>query len=192
MKNSSSIITDNIRNRRSIYPKQYSGERVSDDVINEMLENANWAPTHRLTEPWRFVVFCDKGLLYFADFQAKRYKETSGDNFQEEKYLKLKEKPLLCSHIIAIGLKRNPIVPEMEEIAAVAAAVQNMQLTATAHGIACYWSTGGTTFDEGAKSFFGLEKEDKLLGFLNVGMPREDCNPKSKRKPMTTKIEWVK
>ena len=80
----------------------------------------------------------------------------------------------------------------MEEIAAVAAAVQNMQLTATAHGIACYWSTGGTTFDEGAKSFFGLEEEDKLLGFLNVGMPREDCNPKSKRKPMATKVEWVK
>ena len=57
-----------IRERRSIYPNMYSDEPVDDAVIREMLENANWAPTHRLTEPWRFVVFKGEGLRKLADF----------------------------------------------------------------------------------------------------------------------------
>ncbi|HRJ16135.1 MAG TPA: nitroreductase family protein, partial [Saprospiraceae bacterium] len=50
-------ITDIIRRRRSVYPKMYADRPLSEDIIREVLENANWAPTHRLTEPWRFRVF---------------------------------------------------------------------------------------------------------------------------------------
>ena len=42
-----------------------------------MLENANWAPTHRLTEPWRFVVFKGEGLKTLAKFQSELYRELS-------------------------------------------------------------------------------------------------------------------
>lgn len=48
--------TELIRSRRSIYPTMYSDVEVDDSNINEILENANWAPTHRITEPWRFLV----------------------------------------------------------------------------------------------------------------------------------------
>jgi len=49
-------ITDLIRRRRSVFPPMYNGQPVSDEIIPLLLENAHWAPTHPLTDPWRFVV----------------------------------------------------------------------------------------------------------------------------------------
>jgi len=184
-----------LRSRRSIYPPLYSGEEVPQAVIEQMLENANWAPTHGLTEPWRFVVFSRNGLKKLADFQAELYRKvyTAQNKFDEKKYQKLQENPLLCSHIIAIGMKRDAKgkIPEIEEIEATACAVQNMYLTATAYRVGCYWGTGGVTYLEEAKSFFGLEAEDKLLGFLYIGMPKEGKWPEGRRKPVIDKVQWV-
>ena len=183
-----------IRSRRSVFPKDYSGEQVDDFIIKQMLVNANWAPTHKLTEPWRFVVFTGDGLKKLADFQSECYKavtQTKG-SFDEKKYEGLKLKPMECSHVIAIGMKRDEkkSIPEWEEIGAVFCAVENMYLTATAYGIGCYLSTGGVTNFEEAKEFFGLGKEDKLLGFLNLGVPK---NPviAGTRKSIEDKVKWI-
>ena len=40
-----------IRNRKSIYPKDYTGEEIPDNLIREILLNANHAPTHRMIQP---------------------------------------------------------------------------------------------------------------------------------------------
>jgi nitroreductase len=185
-----------IQTRRSIYPAQYSGERVDDKIIQQMLENANWAPNHKHTEPWRFIVFTDKGLDQLGKFQAEIYKQvsTSKGNFDESKMENLRNKPLTASHVIAIGMKRDEkqSIPEVEEVAAVAAAVQNMQLTASAYRVGCYWGSGGITYMEEAKKALALEKEDKLLGFLYVGMPKEGFWPEGKRRPINDKINWVR
>lgn len=182
-----------IKNRRSIFPKLYSGEPVPREVIENMLENANWAPTHKFTEPWRFTVFSGNGIKELAEFQSTMYRaraEAQG-TFDESKYQKLRTKPMLASYIIAIGMKRDgeKRIPEMEEIAAVSCAVQNMYLTATAYGVGCYWSTGGVTFWEEAKPFFDLGKEDRLMGFLFVGMPKSG-KFSSKRGPWNAKVNW--
>lgn len=185
-----------IRKRRSIYPPLYSGEKVDDAIISQMLENANWAPTHALTEPWRFTVFTGEGLKKLADFQSELYKKlsTADGSFDEKKYQKLQDKPLLCSHIIGIGMKRDPKkkIPEVEEIEATACAVQNMYLTAAAYGVGCYWGTGGITYKDEAKAFFGLGEEDKFLGFLFVGMPKEGKWPEGRRQPIADKVQWIK
>ena len=194
--NREEILNDLIANRRSIYPEMYTGEVVGDSIIEQLLENANWAPTHGLTEPWRFVVFKGDGLRKLANFQSKLYKKlsTKAGSFDEKKHKKLAEKPLMASHIISIGMKRGSRenIPEIEEIEAVACAVQNMYLTATAYGLGCYWGSGGITYMEEAKEFFGLGEEDKLLGFLYVGMPGEKAsNAKGFRKPIKDKVKWV-
>lgn len=179
-----------IAERRSIFPKMYTGEKVSDEIIQQMLQNANWAPTHRFTEPWRFRVFTGKGLETFAAFQAGRYIEKNKGNIEERRLNKLRNSPLRASHIISIGMNRDDSVPEIEEIMAVACAVQNMALTATAYGIGSYWSTGGPTFDEEAKPFFGLGENDKLLGFLFVGV-KSEVELNGLRKPIEDKVTWV-
>lgn len=181
--------------RRAIYPVSFSSERIDDAVIEQLLENANWAPTHARTEPWRFTVFSDKGRQTLADFQASLYKEltTAAGTFNEGKHKKLLETPLMCSHIISLGLKRDPKgkVPEIEEVEAVACAVQNMWLTAAAYGIGCYWGSGGITYTQQALPFFDLEPQDQLLGFLYLGIPLSDW-PEGHRKPIAEKIRWVK
>lgn len=186
-------INELVAQRRSIYPNMYSDERVDDIVIEQMLENANWAPTHKLTEPWRFRVFCDAGLKKLADFQSRLYKQISEDKgtFSEATFEKLATNPLKASHVISIGMKRDvkASLPEVEEISSVACAVQNMYLTATAYGVGCYWGSGGVTYFEEAKSFFGLENADRLLGFLYVGMPK-NTPPQGNRKPMEQKVTW--
>lgn len=184
-----------IRNRRSIYPNMFSEERIEDEVIEALLENANWAPTHGLTEPWRFVVFTNDGLQKLADFQSNLYqkKSTEAGTFDVAKFDKLRLKPLKASHIIAIGMKRSigSKIPEIEEVEAVACAVQNMYLTASAHGVGCYWGSGGVTYMDEAKSFFGLEEQDKLLGFLYLGIPKGKW-PTGKRGSIEEKVRWVK
>jgi nitroreductase len=182
-----------IKSRRSVFPKDYTGEKVDDAIVHQMLENANWAPTHKLTEPWRFVVFTGEGLKKLAVFQSECYKKVTlaAGTFRVERYQNLLTKPMDCSHIIAVGMKRDEKkgVPEVEEIGAVFCAVENMYLTATAYGIGCYLSTGGVTNFEEAKEFFELGKEDKLLGFLNIGMPKGNL-PEGRRKSIDEKVIW--
>lgn len=186
-------VNELISTRRAIYTNMFSGEQVDDAIIRQMLENANWAPTHKLTEPWRFVVFKGEGLKKLGDFQGELYKRTHADDFNEGTWEKLKNKPLECSHVIAIGMHRDEkeSVPEIEEVCATACAVQNMWLTASANRIGCYWSTGGVTFYEDARPFFGLGEKDQLLGFLYIGMPKSDKWPQGKRKPVEDKVTWV-
>jgi len=184
-----------IRDRRSVFPKDYTGEKADDSIILQLLENANWAPTHKLTEPWRFKVFCGKGLNQFAGFQAKDYHSScyGTEKFLEKKYHKLLNNPLKCSHIISIGMHREKeaLVPEVEEVAAVACSVQNILLSAHAHGLGAYWSTGGVTYNENAKSFFDLGEHDILLGFIYLGVINHVPDT-GRRQPIEQKVIWCK
>ena len=183
-----------IRERRSVYPRQYDKARVDDAIIHQMLENARWAPTHKLTEPWHFVVFTGNGLKKLADFQSECYKEvtTRDGSFKEDKYKGLQVKPFEASHVIAVAMKRDDkrSLPEIEEVGAVFCAVQNIYLTAAAYGVGCYFTTGGITFFEEAKPFFGLRPEDKLLGSFYVGTIKTPST-QSKRTEIAKKSTWV-
>jgi len=183
-----------MRNRRSVFQNQYTGEKVNDAIVKQMLENANWAPTHKLTEPWRFVVYTGEGLKKLAVLQSDLYKKltTADGSYKEERYQNLLTKPMLSSHIIVVGMKRDEkkSVPEVEEIGAVFCAVENMYLTATAYGVGGYLSTGGITYFEEAKELFGLGKEDKLVGFFYVGYANNSL-PERRRRPLEEKMRWV-
>jgi nitroreductase len=184
-----------IAERRSIFQQSYTGEKVDDSIIEQMIENATWAPTHKLTQPWRFIVFTGEGIRQLAEGQAEVYKTatTKRDNFKQDKYEGLLKKPLLSSHIIVVCMSRDPkkAIPEVEEIGAVFCAIENMHLTAQVYGVGCYLSTGGITYFEEAKKLFGLEEDDRLIGFMHVGMPKDQ--PKApKRKPVEEVTQWVR
>ncbi len=181
-----------IKERRSTFVSQFiEGQKIPDDIIWQLLENANRAPNHGQTEPWRFSVFSGDGLQKLANFQSQLYKEEAGESFKKDKYEKLLTNPLKCSHIISIGMKKSESkIPELEEIEAVACAVQNIYLSITAYEIGGYWTTGGITYFESAKEFFGLGKQDKLLGFFYLGYVSVP-SPQSRRLPIKEKVIWV-
>lgn len=184
-----------IRERRSVFPQFYTGEKVDDTIVEQMLENARWAPTHKMTEPWRFIVFTENGIRQLAEEQSKLYKEVTERNgtFREDKYTSLKSKPLLSSHIIAVCMHRDPkkSVPEVEEVGAVYCAIENMYLTATAYGVGCYLSTGGITYFPEAKPLFDLGENGVLIGFLHVGKPKSPITG-GKRKAIAEISNWIR
>jgi nitroreductase len=186
------LINRLIASRRSVFPKQFEpGEVIPDEIIWQALENANWAPSHKLTEPWRFTVFTGEGLKKLAEESAAIYKQYAGEKFRQNKYEQLLTTPLQCSHVIAIGCKRHKNdLPEMEEIASVACAVQNIYLTVAAYGIGGYWSTGGITFIPEAKPLFDLGPDDILMGFFYLGYIRVPAAP-GVRKSIRDKVKWV-
>lgn len=184
-------VNELIRKRRSVFPNSYIGTPIHRDLIGQILENANWAPTHKLTEPWRFRVITGAGIERLSEFMSSHYKEhTPAEKFSEVKFNKLKNNPLLASCIIAICMKRDELerVPEWEEVAAVGCAVQNMYLTCAANNIGCYWSTPQPALE--ADEFLGLEEGERCLGLFYMGYHDMPEVP-GKRKPIADKVKWI-
>jgi nitroreductase len=187
------VFNELVRSRRSVFPDQFTaGKTIDDAIIKEIITNAMWAPNHGKSEPWHFTVFTGEGLKRLADFQAELYKQQARDAFKEMSYAKLQNNPLKASHVIALGMKRTPNknIPEIEDIEAVSCAVQNIYLSVTAYGFGGYWTTGGITYYEQAKPFFGLGEEDKLLGFFYIGHISVP-SPAAKREALSAKLSWV-
>jgi len=182
-----------IKDRRSIFPSMYSGDRIEDSVIEQILENANWAPNHRKTEPWRFKVYTDSALEKLGDFLAEKYKEiTPAESFKEMKYKKTKGKLQKSSHVIALCVERDPtgVLPEWEELAALACAVQNMYLSCTVRGIGCYWSSPKTILD--AADFLNLLEGQRCYGLMYLGVPIDGLELNAKRGDVKDKTVWIR
>lgn len=187
------IFNNIARNRRSVFPDQFiAGKKVDDNIIKEILTNATWAPDHGRADPWRFTVFTDEGLKKFAMFQSELYKMEAEENFKEATYIKLQQNPLKASHIIAIGMKRTTTknIPEIEDIIAVACAIENIYLSVTAYGLGGYLTTGGVTYKESAKPFLGLDDADKLLGFFYIGHINTP-SVGATRIPLDERVTWI-
>lgn len=182
-----------IKTRRSIFPAMYTGEKIDDSLIQNLLENANWAPNHKKTEPWRFKVFTGQGLTRLGDYLAERYKEiTPEEKFMEIKYNKTKKKTQQSSHVIALCTERDPkeSIPEWEELAALSCAVQNMYLTCTALGLGSYWSSPKTIIN--AEEFLELKDSQKCYGLFYIGVPQEGLNIKAERQDVHLKTQWIR
>ena len=182
-----------IKSRRSTKPRYFNGEKIADDIVWQILENASWAPSHALTQPWRFKVFADEGLKKLANFQADLYQKlTPEEKFNSDKYTRMKTNVLNCSHVVVICMERQKSekIPEIEEIEAVACSVQNMALTAAAYGICSFWGSGGVTYTKELKDFLGLGEKDLCLGYLYLGYSDNPATL-SRRDPIQEKVEWI-
>jgi len=188
-----SEINDLIRNRRTIFPEQFSNRKVHKEQVELLLNNAQWAPTHGNTQPWRFKVFMEDGIQTLSDFLGKTYLNLTPREEQNDlKLSKLINRPLKSSVVIAICMKRQQEekILEIEEIEAVACAVQNLHLSCTAYGLGGFWSTPKLIYSKEMNEFLRLEEKDKCLGLFYIGYPSIDW-PKSHRKPLEYTTEWI-
>ena len=162
------ILKEIIESRRSIFPKDYTGEEIEQEILDEILRSATFAPNHKRTKPWRFKIFKGEEKNRLGEKLAEIYKNTvAPQHFLEKKYLNISEKATKANVIVTISVNFSGILPEWEEIAATAMAVQNMYLTCTAHGIGSYWSSPGMIkhLDE----FLNLEENQKCYGLFYIG-----------------------
>jgi nitroreductase len=188
-----SEVNELIRSRRTIYPEQFSDRKVHKELLENILTNAQWAPTHGNTQPWRFHVFMEEGLTTLSDFLGSTYLKITPKEVQNDmKLAKLIRRPLLASAVVAVSMKRqkeNKIL-EIEEIEAVACAIQNMHLTCTAYGLGGFWSTPKLIYSSEMNNFLELDEIDKCLCLFYIGYPSIDW-PTAHRKPLEFNTKWI-
>ncbi|MDI1314395.1 nitroreductase [Prosthecobacter sp.] len=184
-----------IRHRRSIKPVDMDATRsVERALLTQVLEDATWAPNHGMTEPWKFIVYQGAGRQRLAETMQRVYRETTPTHeFREDKMKKMSENPLLAPVVIACVMERRggAKIPELEEIEAVACALQNLQLSATAAGLGCYWSSPPLLSTREFAEWLQIGAEDRCVGLIYLGWPRAGLNwPKSVRRPVESKTQW--
>ena len=188
------IVTKIIRHRRTIKPKLFSDDSIDTSVIEEILENANWAPTHGMTQPWWFTLFTGRARESLAEFLAETYKAiTTPETFKPNKYEGMRVNPTLAPVVIAIGMRRQQAekISELDEQLAVACAVQNMHLTAAAHGLGGFWSTNDAAISDQMRQFLKLETKDRAMGLFYLGYPAGGW-PTGTRTPIAEQVTWRK
>ena len=208
--------------RRSIQPKDYTGNAVSDDDVRAMLAAAPWAPNHGKTEPWRFVVYGGELKQRLLDATLAFYQSRPAAFWQSEFILPSSGKPEFAdaaafseyyvkaaaakwgkaSHLIAIGVRRQRPVegkkqfPEWEETCAVACAVQNMHLCATTRKVGAYWSSWYKHYAESAEMVreMGLDPAmgDRCLGVFVVGEMKPELKVRATRLPVDEIATWAR
>lgn len=185
-----------IKTRRTIQPADYDRERcVPKHVVEKLLESANWAPTHGKTQPWRFIIISDKQkLLELGEKDAELYKKlTPADKFKPKRFEKKKAIKAQSDYIIAICMDRqvSEAIPEVEEIMAIACAMQNVHLHATALGVGCYWHSDPSINSKEMIEFLGFKgNKPQCLGLYSIGYNTKK-HPKGYRGEIQEKCTWI-
>jgi nitroreductase len=190
------IISQIIKDRHSTWPANFDPVRKIDNaLIADILDIAVWAPSHGLTQPWRFIVFHDLGIRKFFAKQQEIYLETTPpEQVKESKIKKLEDKIRQVSHVVAICMIRdsNRKYPEIEEVVATSCVIENIYLSLNAFGIAGYLSTGDICYTRQMHDFLNLGPEDRCLGFFMLGFPGNELKtPLRKRIPAAEKTMWI-
>lgn len=181
------------RTRRSVKPAAMDVSReVPREVLTEILEDAHRAPTHGLTQPWRFQVFTGAARARLGDGLQSLYDAaTPAATRNEDKRAKLGTAPRLAPVVIAVAMRVEPDgkIPEIEEIAATSCAVQNLMLSAHEKGIGSYWSTPPVAMTAEFAAWLGLDAHCRGFGLVYAGYVREGVNPPlSPRKPLMENV----
>ena len=184
---------------RAIETRQSIGrvrqDPVPRELVEKILESAVHAPNHKLTEPWRFHVFIGKGRGEFARARAELARlqaraEGEEEEFSAGRISRERKKAFRAPVVIAVISKGGrDEVETLENYAACAAAVQNMQLTAHSLGLASIWRTGTFAYHPYMRDFFELEANDKIAAYLYLGYPDMSERPR-RREPASSKTVW--
>lgn len=184
-------ISEIIKDRRATPPRLFSKKELSREIVEQLLENAAWAPNHKKTEPWRFKVYTGaaKAELAATCESVLRKQQAEGYPVSDEKIAKFSDTMVRVPVAIAIVMQTDQAhrLPEWEEVAAVAMAVQNMWLTATEMKLGAFWAT--PPFVNLLDDVIGLDEGQKTLGFFYVGEVMMDF-PSPGRGDIALKTEW--
>ena len=169
-----------ILTRRSI--SKVKPDPVSHETIEKLLQAAVQAPNHHRVRPWRFVVLTGKSRQALGEVLAQALKKQNPELPDTGMELE-RAKPLRAPVLIAVGVDEpdDPRVLEIENICAVAAAVENLLLAAHAEGLGAMWRTGSAARDPEVKKFLGFSPDQELISFVYIGYP--DLAPGSAERP---------
>lgn len=176
-----------IMTRRSV-PK-VTEQVPSQDDIQKLLEAAVRAPTHHLTQPWRFVVLRGDALDELGAAWA------AGTESQGKDATGVADKTRRAPVIICV-IERphldNPKCVEVEEHLSTGMALQNILLAAHTMGLGAMIRTGPcATLDE-VRRYLGVGDDELIAGLIYVGYPApgDSERPMTRRAAADERTEW--
>lgn len=174
---------------------KFHAECPMQNAIQQLLDAAVLAPNHHLNQPWRFVILAGQARERYGDLLAERLvaKLENPNSPQSHALLEAeRRKPLRAPVLIVVAAVHtaHPKALRLEDVAATAAAVQNILLAAPSLGLGAYWRTGKSATDPRVKRFFGLGEADDIVAFLYVGYPAGVRAPIA-RKPAKEQATWL-
>lgn len=155
-----------IKERRSI--RKFKSDKVSNEVLEELLEVATYAPNHRLTQPWRFIIYKDEGSKVFANIMAETMANGPKKISPEEVRVKCESIP---AHILVVINEEANYYKREEDYAATCALIQNFQLAAWERGLGVLWKTDAFIDAPTFRNGLGVKPGEKVAALLQVGYP---------------------
>jgi nitroreductase len=161
----------------------------SKEQIERLLAAAVRAPTHHLSQPWRFIVLTGEALDAFADAWTRGTVHEGSDASRIAE--KARRAPVILAVIERPHLD-NPKVVEIEEHHAVGAALQNILLAAHDMGLGAMLRTGPAARMAEVGEYLGVNDDEFVAGFVYLGYsPEGDAGrPMSRRTAPTELTEW--
>ena len=179
-------LRDAIIGRRTI--RRFADKPVSMELLTGMLADAAWAPNHRLREPWEFLIYDETTRDIFAGHVLGSIKPPPSEDGLKMLQARLSKNP--CTIIVTIPNTPNHKILE-EDLAAVSAFIQNLQLLAWEQKIGVVWKTDSYMYSMDFHDSLGLGLDKRIAAILNLGY--FDEIPESKgRSDITSKITIVK
>ena len=156
-----SALAEVIRDRRSV-KKGYNDNEVTEEVVRDLLDDAIWAPTHGMRQPWRFIFIDSSQLPNFAKKVAATYPQEKQQN--REDYL---NEP----NAILVIIMEEPEIPKQwdENFGATAAMIQNFWLLAWEKQLGIVWKTNLHIYDPSVKEVLNVSDNEKIVGFIHMG-----------------------
>lgn len=137
--------------------------------LEQIMRAAVRAPDHGRLRPWRFVVLEGAAREKLGDAMARlslaKFPQSTPEQLDSERRKVLRAPTII---VVAARITQGKI-PQVEQVGAVAAGVENMMLTAHALGYGAMWKTGAAAYDAQAKTMLGLTAEDQIVAFLYLG-----------------------
>ncbi len=175
--------------RRSI--RTFSDRVVTREELEGLFADANQAPNHRLTQPWRFYVCGPEARAGYGLALGNRKAKKATDEAQAEKM----RQDTSGAHrawsgmvVVAMTLNENAEIRE-EDYAATMMAVQTLCLSAVAHGLGTYIRSGAIMDDPAARAAVGVPEGERIVAVLQVGEPLE-VPPAKTRRPASELTIW--
>jgi nitroreductase len=152
--------------------KKVKQDLVARELIERILDAAVQAPNHYKVRPWRFVVLTGDTRHRLGEVMSASLRDRHAE-YPQEAFDKAQATPLQAPVVIAVGVDKpsEAKVLEVENIEAVAAAIENLLLAAHALGLGAKWRTGEWASDRKVKEFLGFQPDQYIAGFIYIGYP---------------------
>ncbi|MFT4606236.1 MAG: nitroreductase, partial [Rhodothermales bacterium] len=129
-------IDDVLRTRRTVH--NFLPRPVPEHIVLQAIESARWAPNHKLTEPWEFVIIGKETAAAISERNAEMLRETKGEARAAHKLARWNSMP---GWLLLTCRRSEDPFREQEDYGACCCAAQNFMVSLWGAGVGTKWGT---------------------------------------------------